>query len=614
MNTVRALLVVSLVLTGQAYGRQITGKTNAGSFGPPAAELKVRLELAFPSLGNTLNAGEQGTIKIVVTNAGGGSIEDVKIRVSSSPPLLGATLSSPADLGAIAAGMSKTTTLELRAQEDLKSQTSKITVQATATSGAKSELQSVDLVLAEKSRLVQLAVSAEFVEPSGNGLLDAGETGTVKVNIVNSGKMIARNVVTRLSKSAQIAALSITPASDLGDIASGKTKTLSFQVRASENVSSQTINLTLDVSGANCVMIDPQVVRLTTNERVIARDVTPPEIELTEPLRSSTRGMKVASETQKAATGASSMIIKGLARDSSGVAVVYVNGEEAQLRLTPAGSEFSASALLAIGRNEIEIKAVDRFKNEATLSLIVNREEPVVQGNYYALVIAVQDYQDPSVNSLQYPLQDGQNLVNTLTTYYNFESKNVTFLKNPTRSLIIQTLDQLQKKLSERDNLLIFYAGHGYWDERLKQGFWLPSNATQASRAEWISNGTIRDYVSGVTTKHTLLISDACFSGGIFKTRDAFAKDNVAIRELYKLPSRKAMTSGTLKVVPDKSVFVEYLLKRLKDNTETLMSAENLFASFRQAVINNSPNQQVPQYGEIRETGDEGGDFIFVRK
>jgi len=34
----------------------------------------------------------------------------------------------------------------------------------------------------------------------------------------------------------------------------------------------------------------------------------------------------------------------------------------------------------------------------------------------------------------------------------------------------------------------------------------------------------------------------------------------------------------------------------------------------RQAVINNSPNGQVPQFGEIRETGDEGGDFVFVKR
>jgi hypothetical protein len=296
------------------------------------------------------------------------------------------------------------------------------------------------------------------------------------------------------------------------------------------------------------------------------------------------------------------------------VALIYVNGEEVKFTPTSQGAEFSSTVLLAMGQNDLEVRAVDRFRNENKLTIIVKREERMIQGGYYALVIAVQDYEDANVNSLQYPLQDAQNLISTLSENYSFDESNIAFLKNPNRSTIIKTFDDFAKKLTEEDNLLIFYAGHGYWDERLKQGYWLPVDASRNSRTEWISNGTIRDYVAGMAAKHTLLVSDACFSGGIFKTRDAFTKVSAATRELYRLPSRKAMTSGAMKEVPDRSVFVEYLIKRLKENKETLLPAETLFASFRQAVINNSPNSQIPQYGEIRETGDEGGDFIFVHK
>ena len=270
---------------------------------------------------------------------------------------------------------------------------------------------------------------------------------------------------------------------------------------------------------------------------------------------------------------------------------------------------------LETGANLIDVKALDHAGNENVLTLTIVREEALFSGNYYALVVAIQDYQDQSINDLEYPIQDAEQLVTTLTSMYRFNAPNVIFLKNPSRTEIILTFDQLARRLTGDDNLLIFYAGHGYWDERLKQGFWLPVNASQSSRTEWISNGTIRDYIGGVSTKHTLLVSDACFSGGIFRTRDAFVNPPTAIRELYKLPSRKAMTSGTMKEqVPDKSVFVEYLIKRLKENAEPMLTAENLFASFRQAVINNSPIKQIPQFGEIRETGDEGGDFIFVRR
>ena len=72
--------------------------------------------------------------------------------------------------------------------------------------------------------------------------------------------------------------------------------------------------------------------------------------------------------------------------------------------------------------------------------------------------------------------------------------------------------------------------------------------------------------------------------------------------------------TGMLKEVPDKSVFVKYLIQRLEENTNKTMLAEELFTSFRIAVINNSPNSQIPLYGDIKDTGDEGGDFIFIQK
>ena len=72
------------------------------------------------------------------------------------------------------------------------------------------------------------------------------------------------------------------------------------------------------------------------------------------------------------------------------------------------------------------------------------------------------------------------------------------------------------------------------------------------------------------------------------------------------------MTSGTLKVVPDKSVFLQYLTKRLSENDETYLASEQLFFSFKTAVLNNSQN--IPQFGEISNAGDEGGDFIFIKR
>jgi len=72
--------------------------------------------------------------------------------------------------------------------------------------------------------------------------------------------------------------------------------------------------------------------------------------------------------------------------------------------------------------------------------------------------------------------------------------------------------------------------------------------------------------------------------------------------------------SGSIKTVPDRSVFLEYLLKRLNENKEKCLDTQKLFISLREAVINNSPSNQTPLYGAISEVGDEGGDFVFVKR
>lgn len=232
---------------------------------------------------------------------------------------------------------------------------------------------------------------------------------------------------------------------------------------------------------------------------------------------------------------------------------------------------------------------------------------------FYALIIAVQDYNDESVIDLNQPISDATALRDELVAEYAFKPTDITFLQNPTRSDIIESFDALTATVQQNDNFLIFYAGHGIWDEQIEQGYWLPSDAKKSSKAAWLSNGTIRDYIRAIDSKHTLLITDACFSGGILKTREAFTASK-AMLEMYKLPSRRAMTSGALKTVPDKSVFIEYLIKALRANEQPLISADQLFTSFKYNVINNSPNGQVPQYGVISQADDEGGDFIFLKQ
>ncbi|MBA4323367.1 MAG: hypothetical protein C0408_11175, partial [Odoribacter sp.] len=258
----------------------------------------------------------------------------------------------------------------------------------------------------------------------------------------------------------------------------------------------------------------------------------------------------------------------GRVSDKEKINIILINKNP--VKLSDAGV-FQFNITLNMGENPVDIIAVNNRGKMNEMRVIIdctaenslpgkNGIPDIYKGKYYALLIGINDYQSGEINDLDNPINDAESLNSILLTKYTFEKENVIFLKNPTQSDIIMTMDDLGKKLTENDNLLIFYAGHGYWDEKGKVGYWFPTDAAKSSTVNWFRNSTLRDFIGSFVTKHTLLIADACFSGAIFKTRAAFSEAPQGIENLYELPSRKAMTSGVLQVVPDESVFIKYLV------------------------------------------------------
>ena len=200
---------------------------------------------------------------------------------------------------------------------------------------------------------------------------------------------------------------------------------------------------------------------------------------------------------------------------------------------------------------------------------------------------------------------------NTLVQKYTFESNNVIVVENATRKSIFKALSEIKSMVSKNDNFLLFYAGHGFYDKEMNSGYWLPSDSEKDNKADWISFDDVINHIRAITSKHTLVISDACFSGGFLKERSLALSDK-AMQDLYQVPSRKVITSGNLTTVPDESIFMKYLIKALNENTNKYLTEENLFDKIKIPVLNNSDT--TPLIGTLSKTGDEGGNFIFIKR
>lgn len=242
-------------------------------------------------------------------------------------------------------------------------------------------------------------------------------------------------------------------------------------------------------------------------------------------------------------------------------------------------------------------------------------EDKLTESEYgicHALIISNSAYSE--LPELRTPKNDGHTLSKLLHIDYGFR---VTTLYNATRAEIIRTLTSLRTQLTEKDNLLIFYAGHGWLDTDADAGYWLPVDASKHDPVNWISNATITSALKALRAKHVLVVADSCYSG---KLTRGLRVDGFIREGLSKLAHRRArvvISSGGLEPVLDggaegnHSVFVNALLKVLNEN-QNVLDAAGLFSELRKRVIWNA--DQIPEYGVIHKAGHDGGDFLFIRK
>lgn len=353
---------------------------------------------------------------------------------------------------------------------------------------------------------------------------------------------------------------------------------------------------------------------------IASTDKIPPIILLISPVAS--RGLQVVS------AGTRTEVI-GKAKDPSGILSVKVNGIVVS-KIEDDGL-FVLSLALKPGINNLIITATDKKGNIATKTFPVTvavassaviaqkKEEAIImpvatakQPQFHAILIAENDYEDSKIPDLENPVRDAEELAGILKNNYTFDAKNIETLYNKSREEIMQALVAKSSLMTDNDNLVIFYAGHGIAEKDKFgdiDGYWVPSSAKKGLNASYISADDINKALKRSDAKHILVIADACFSGAFTRSLD---NASVGVQKQYSVPSRKIMASGNMEPVPDNSKFVYYLKKNLKENKTKYLTAKKLFDSFYEAILNNSDTS--PQYAAIKNVGDEGGEFVFILK
>lgn len=456
-----------------------------------------------------------------------------------------------------------------------------------------------------------LSAEAEVETQSGEGILRIGEGGAIRVSVTNRGGATAIGVLGAIHTPAGPGSLQVPNVFALGNIEAGETKTEEIVIKALPQSVTADIRLEIDLRGSPAVKakVDPVAVKVRPVSTV--NDHAGPTIEIFDQAPRAWRSIRPLRTEKRINTSKPAFLLSGIVRDSSGVQQVTAGGKEIPTTWSPGGMLFEQEFQLRQGENVIEVTASDMFGNLSRVALGITRDDNLIEGRFFALLIAVQDYEDPKIPPLSKPIEDAERLGATLRDNYTFDPARITILRNPNREQILEEFTVLRNTLGEGDNLLIFYAGHGNEDKQAGMGYWLPSNAAWAEKSNWLSNSDVRAEIRALNVRHAFVITDACFSGALLVTRST--PQEVSAQRLYELPSRRGMTSGNA-TVPEPSVFLEQVILALKSNKEHYLPAQDLYFMVRNNVISNSPMKQVPNCGVIPEAGDQGGDFVFVRR
>ncbi len=251
------------------------------------------------------------------------------------------------------------------------------------------------------------------------------------------------------------------------------------------------------------------------------------------------------------------------------------------------------------------------------LSIVKNRMN-------YALLFATNDYEE--WGDLVNPIDDAREIGIELKDNYEFE---VELIENASKSEILSKIrEYAEKSYLKYDQLVIFFAGHGHYDETNGEGYIVAKDSKiigDENFESYLSQIQLRTRFDNIGAEHLFVIMDACFAGSFdpaisqstSRGGNPMYDDNTILERVAKKlqnRTRQFLTSGGKEYVSDgipgrNSPFAYRLLEALRgdgggDGLVTIGDI-NEFVS-----LITSPEPRQGPFG----SNEAGSDFVFERK
>lgn len=238
-------------------------------------------------------------------------------------------------------------------------------------------------------------------------------------------------------------------------------------------------------------------------------------------------------------------------------------------------------------------------------------------GNYKVLIVANQQYEN--LTNLSTPKSDAALVGATFESRFGAQ---VEYLFDADRIEMLSALNRYRRELMPTDNFILYYAGHGIYDDELNIGYWQPIDSTVDDDYTWIDTDRISRTLSGFKSRNALVVADSCFSGSVVRGNEFASSNGNSSKALLALSAKKtrmAITSGGLQPVLDvagnsqTSAFASNLVDVL-NTVDGPVPISSLFPQIRSSVTAETAAwgfEQIPEMAPLYKAGHDGGDFIL---
>ncbi|MEQ8534068.1 MAG: caspase family protein [Imperialibacter sp.] len=290
---------------------------------------------------------------------------------------------------------------------------------------------------------------------------------------------------------------------------------------------------------------------------------------------------------------------------------------------SPLVTSIQQNLYLPDGQNYIEIVAetemggiVSDFRS-VVVGMNALKDAVAIDRKDYGLFFATDQYDN--WGDLVNPIYDSKAIGKELEERYGFEVKIVENIDQNDVFTILR--EYALRNYKPQDQLFIFFAGHGQYDETFGEGYVVARNsiANDPGKNTYISHNRLRNNIDNIKCDHIFLVMDVCF-GGTFdpvlaSSRSVYSEvDNVEFMvKKLAVKTRKYLTSGVKEYVSDAiagkhSPFASRFLEALKTNggEDRLLTLTEL-NSFMERL------QTTPRFGAFGSDQD-ASDFLFIAK